>query len=196
MPSPLPRGLNSRIIELVSDDLDNELLQFRHPIGDGARSDLMTSDDFDVEGALAANARVRAETLAALGRVPTERREAIVAGEWRLRDIVAHLAGAQAGYAEALEHLARGAAPFISDYGPPGPPHVWNSRVVERSRGRSWDELLADLDAAHARHEAAVRACRAALPGDERAQFFARNVAPHEGGHLDAITRWLASEHQ
>jgi hypothetical protein len=54
--------------------------------------------------------------------------------------------------------------------------------------------LLGDLDAAQARHEAAVRACRAVLPGDERAQFFARNVAPHEGGHLAVITRWLTGE--
>src|SRR5215207_2172640 len=152
----------------------------------------MTSGDFDIEGALAGNAQVRAETLATLERVPAERREAIVAGEWRLRDIVAHLAAAQAGYAEALEHVARGAVPVISDYGPPGPPHEWNARMVERSRGRSWDQLLADLDAAHERHEAAVRACRAALPENERAQFFARNVSPHEGVHLEAIERWLA----
>ena len=118
-----------------------------------------------------------------------------MAGEWQLRDIVAHLAGAQAGYAEALEHVARGEAPRIGDYGPPGPPHAWNARVVDRSRGRSWDHLLGDLDAAQARHEAAVRACGAALPGNERAQFFARNVAPHEGGHLRAITQWLAGAH-
>jgi hypothetical protein len=154
----------------------------------------MATDDVDIDDVLAANARVRAETLATLARVPAGRREAIVAGEWRLRDIVAHLAGAQAGYAEALERVARGEAPSIDDYGPPGPPHAWNGRIVDRSRGRSWDQLLADLDAARARHEAAVRACRAALPGDERAQFFARNVAPHEGGHLHAIARWLAGE--
>src|SRR5262249_61866924 len=102
-------------------------------MGDRERTRLMASDDFDVEGALAANARVRTETLATLERIPTERREAIVAGEWRLRDIVAPLAGAQAGYAEALEHVAQGGAPTISDYGPPGPPHAWNGRVVERS---------------------------------------------------------------
>jgi hypothetical protein len=154
----------------------------------------MNTDDFDVEGALAANARIRVETLATLRQVPAERLEVIVTGQWRLRDIVAHLAGAQVGYAEALEHVAQGEAPSISDYGPPGPPHEWNGRVVERSRGRFWDKLLGDLDAAQARHEAAVRACRAALPGNERAQFFARNVAPHEGGHLAAITRWLAGE--
>ena len=155
----------------------------------------MATDDFDVDAVLAANARVRAETLATLARIPDERREATVAGEWQLRDIVAHLAGAQAGYAEALEHVAQGEAPVIHDYGAPGPPHAWNAGVVDRSRGRSWDLLLEDLDTAHARHEAAVRDCRAVLPGNERAQFFARNVAPHEGGHLEAIKRWLAAEH-
>jgi hypothetical protein len=170
-----------------------DLLQFPHLISACGRSHLMVStDDFDVDAVLAANARVRAETLATLAQIPGERREANAAGEWQLRDIVAHLAGAQAGYAEALEHMAQGRAPVISDYGPPGPPHTWNARVVERSHGRSWDQLIGDLDAAQARHEAAVRACRAVLPGNERALFFARNVAPHEGGHLDAIRRWLA----
>ncbi len=154
----------------------------------------MASGVFDIEVTLAANAGVRAETLAVLHRIPAGRRDAIAVGEWRLRDIVAHLAGAQAGYAEALERVAQGEAPAISDYGPPGPPHAWNGRIVDRSRGRSWDQLLADLDAAHTRHEAAVRACRSVLPQLERAQFFARNVAHHEGGHLDAIRRWLAGE--
>jgi hypothetical protein len=66
--------------------------------------------------------------------------------------------------------------------------------VVERSHGRTWAQLLADLDAARARHEAAVRACQAMLPDHERGRFFAENVARHEGQHLEAIQRWLAGD--
>jgi hypothetical protein len=139
----------------------------------------MATDDFDVDAVIAANARVRAETVATLAGVLAERREAIALGEWQLRDIIAHLAGAQAGYAEALEHIAQGEAPVISDYGPPGPPHVWNGRVVELSRGRLWGQLIADLEAAKTRHEAAVRVCWAVLPGERtRAVLRAQCRAP------------------
>ncbi|MQA01114.1 MAG: hypothetical protein GEU80_17660 [Dehalococcoidia bacterium] len=154
----------------------------------------MATGDFDIERVNAENARVRADTRAMLERVRPERRDEVVDGEWRLRDIVAHLAGAQSGYAEALEHVAAGEPPSIAEYGPPGPPHEWNSRVVARSQGRSWDQLLEDLDAAQTRHEAAVRACGAALGGDERSRFYAQNVVRHESGHLAGIRRWLAGE--
>ena len=145
----------------------------------------------DVDAVLAANAQVRSDLLAALARVLESRREELALGEWRLRDVVAHMAGAHDGYAEALEHIARGEPPLIADFGPPGPPHEWNGRVVARSSDWSWTQLVEALDAARVRHEAAVRGCRGLLAGDERARFFAENVARHEGQHLAAIRRWL-----
>lgn len=147
----------------------------------------------DAEAILAANAQVRSDLLATLARVPESRREELALGEWRLRDVVAHLAGAQDGYAEALEHIARGEQPVIADYGPPGPPHEWNARVVAQASDRAWPQLLEALAAARSRHEVAVRACQGALADNERARFFAANVARHEGQHLDAIRQWLAA---
>ncbi|MBM3138679.1 MAG: hypothetical protein FJZ92_00330 [Chloroflexi bacterium] len=154
----------------------------------------MAPERFDLEPALAENARVRADLLAVLARVPEDRRASVAHGTWRAHDVVAHFAGAQGGYAEALEHIARGEPPAITDYGPPGPPHDWDARVVARSAGRGWRQLLTDLDAARVRHEAAARACGARLADDERACFFAVNLARHESGHTDALARWLALE--
>ena len=98
------------------------------------------------------------ELIEAVGGLSAEERNAVWFGERSLCDIVAHLAGAQEGYAEWLEHVARGEPPKITGWEEPGPPLDFNRITVEARRGREWQLLMADLDVARSRHEAAIRA--------------------------------------
>ena len=86
---------------------------------------------FDVDATIEANARARAELIAAVDGLSVAQRDAVWFGEWSLCDIVAHLVGAQEGYAEWLEHVARGEPPKITGWEEPGPPDAFNRITVE-----------------------------------------------------------------
>lgn len=162
----------------------------------------MPDTPFDREAVIAENAAVRRELLQAVEGVDAGLLRVPAIAEWSVADVLAHLAGAQAGYAEALECIARGEPPRIADYGPPGPPHEWNGRVVAAARSRSEAELLAALAAAAQRHRAAVRAVaaesyaapQAGFPNSfsaalNAAQHYA-DCARHERQHVAALNAW------
>ncbi|MEE8337633.1 MAG: DinB family protein [Dehalococcoidia bacterium] len=111
----------------------------------------------DVEATIRENANARAELMAAVEGLPASVRDEPCSGDWSVGDVVAHLAGAQEGYAEALEHVAVGEPPRIEGW-EPGPPDDWNRATVSARREREWQRLVADLDTARLRHAAAVRA--------------------------------------
>jgi uncharacterized damage-inducible protein DinB len=160
------------------------------------------SEPTDAEAMVAGNADARAELMAAIASLPADVRDEPCSGDWSVGDILAHLAGAQDGYAEALEHIAAGEPPVIADYGEPGPPDDWNRRTIVARRDRDWTRLIADLDAARSRHEAAVRAVPSATYSAAQEGFpgpftQARNVAEHyaisarhERGHISDIVAW------
>jgi hypothetical protein len=159
----------------------------------------MPAYGFDPDATLEADARVRAELLRAVDGLPEAAREDLWVGQWTLGDIIAHVAGAQAGYAEALEHIADGEPPTIEGW-EPGPPHDWNAATVAARRDHTWEQRLADLDAAQVRYAAAVRAIPAATYAAPEAGFphqfsaarnsaehFASNVSRHESARVREI---------
>ncbi len=156
----------------------------------------MPADAFDPGATLEEDARVRGELLRAIEGLPEATRDDVWVGEWTLGDIIAHVAGAQAGYAEALEHIANG-EPLTIEGWEPGPLHDWNAMTVAAERDRTWDERLADPAAAQARHAAAVYAIpattytapEAGFPhqfsaAKNTAEHFASNVLHHERAHV------------
>jgi hypothetical protein len=158
--------------------------------------------EVDLDSIIEENTRARAETLEAVEALTEDRRREVWFGDWSALDIVAHLAGAQEGYAEALEHVARGEPPRITGW-EPGPPDDWNRATVEARRGRDWERLIADLGVACERHEAAVRAVpieryeatqdgfpNEFSPWPNSAMHYAANAQRHERGHVAAILRW------
>ncbi len=161
----------------------------------------------DLAAIIDENAQARAEFIEAVDALSDEQHREVWHGEWALLDVVAHIAGAQEGYAEWLEHVARGEEPRIASYGEPGPPHHWNRVTVEARRGRDWERLIADLDVARERHEAAMCAVpieryeaeEDGYPNDftpwpNQVTHFAANVARHERGHIGAILSWRGEQ--
>ncbi len=161
----------------------------------------------DLDAIIQENARARAELMDAVDGLAGEQLREVWHGEWSLLDVVAHIAGAQEGYAEWLEHVARSEEPRITGYGEPGPPHHWNRVTVEARRDRDWERRVADLDVARERHEAAVRAVplerydveEDGYPNDftpwpNQLVHFAANVSRHERGHIAAILKWRSEQ--
>ncbi|MEX2374230.1 MAG: DinB family protein [Dehalococcoidia bacterium] len=115
-------------------------------------------------------------------------------GEWSVKDILVHLFEWQNGYAHALERIARGERPEIPDYDPAAGDDTFNALVVERNRDMDWDAVLAHLEAARVRHEAAVKN----LIGRIKAEQFTEgrtarrmsDAASHDREHMPAIAAW------
>ena len=160
-----------------------------------------SGESIDIEAVIEENAQARAELMEAIDGLPAERRREVVHGDWTVSDLVAHITAAQNGYGEALEHVAAGRPARIEGW-EPGPPDDWNRAEVLARRARSWEEMLADLDAARERHEAAVRAVPAETyatpqPGfphgwtraPNEAEHYATS-ARHERGHILEILAW------
>lgn len=157
---------------------------------------------FDSDAVIAKNEAARQELSRALEDIPPDVLRTRAIGEWSVADVLAHLAGAQSGYAEALECIARGEPPRITDYGPAGPPDGWNHRVVAAARERTHEELLERLAAAAERHVRAIRTVppdiyAAPEPGfpnqfsraPNHAQHYA-DSARHERQHVQAVAAW------
>lgn len=160
------------------------------------------ADGIDVGATIRENGDARAELKVAIEGLADDVRDDPCSGEWSVGDIIAHLAGAQAGYSEALEHVAVGEPPRIEGW-EPGPPDDWNRATVSARRERDWQRLIADLDTARLQHEAAVRAVpvvtyAAAEEGfphqwsqaRNSAEHYAANTARHERIHIRDIVEW------
>ncbi len=102
---------------------------------------------------LAAVQAAREELLAAAALVPVRERETQpVCGEWTLKDVLGHIADWEAFGAEGLW---LGRAPEISSG---GSIQLWNEAHAAARRSRSWDQVWADSEAAHAAFAEALAA--------------------------------------
>ncbi|MDA0815792.1 MAG: DinB family protein [Chloroflexi bacterium] len=115
-------------------------------------------------------------------------------GEWSVRDILVHLFEWQNGYAYALERIARGERHEIPDYDPAAGDDAFNALVVERNRDMDWDAVIAHLEAARVRHEAAVKNLMKRIKAEQfsegRTARRMSDAASHDRDHLPAIAAW------
>jgi uncharacterized damage-inducible protein DinB len=148
-----------------------------------------------LDALLEENAAARAALLAAVDALPAERRLERSLGDWSLKDLLAHLAAWQDGYAHALELVASGERPQIPGYA--GSDDAYNAACVAASQQLSWEQVLAALRAARERHEAAVRGLRAVdadryAPG--RTPHRLASSANHDLEHTPAIEAWRRAQ--
>lgn len=160
----------------------------------------MTAEHLDhaaaVAGLLERNARARAALRAAVaGLTDADRREAWPDGS-SVHEAVAHLAAWEDGFAAALEAALRGERPEIPgyEYGVPDATDRLNARLAPAFPGLDWAEVMRRLDAADARHDAALRAVPSTLPPERFADGrSARRLAAahrHFDDHVPQILEW------
>lgn len=141
------------------------------------------------------NAVARAALLQAVDAVPAARRLERALGEWSLKDLMAHLAAWQDGYAQALEGVARGERPVIPGY--EGSDDAFNAARVAAARELSWEQVLGQLRAARERHEAAVRGLRVLDPeryAPGRTPHRLASSANHDREHTPEIEAWRQAQ--
>ncbi|MBM4416016.1 MAG: ClbS/DfsB family four-helix bundle protein [Chloroflexi bacterium] len=148
-----------------------------------------------LDAVLEENAAACAELMHAIDAVPEAwRTERGVLGDWSLKDLVAHLAYWQDGWAHALELVASGERPQIPGY---DNDDDFNARNVAASQGESWEQVLARLRSTRERHEAAVRGLRA-LDADRYAEgrtpHRLASAGSHDREHLPAIEAWRRAQ--
>lgn len=84
--------------------------------------------------------------LAELARVPAERRETPVVGDWSVKDLVGHVALWDTQVLEDISRHLRGLPPLEND-----DTQQRNDTAWARNRSRGSDELEQEMHAAHAR---------------------------------------------
>lgn len=109
-----------------------------------------------VDALLERNARARAELLDAFDALPAARRSEPALDGWSVQEIVAYIAAAQDGRAQALELIARGEAPRVGAFAQ-GDPAAFLAALRAEAAGERWEQVLGRLRKARERHEAAVR---------------------------------------
>jgi hypothetical protein len=146
-----------------------------------------------VEAAIERNARLRAELMQAIDALPAPRRLEVWFGTWSLKDVLAHLATWQDAAALGLEQIARGERPSLPGF--EGDDDAYNAAAVARLEHASWEQLLAMLDAARGRHDAAARGLvgTVAVERLEEGRATRRLLdlpATHDEEHVPAILEW------
>ena len=113
-----------------------------------------------------------------------------------MHDIVAHLSGWQAGWAHALELMAKGERPSVPGY--EGDDDAFNVQSVAAGRERSWEQLMGEFRQNRERHEAAVRNLRGNMDLDRivpgRTAHNLANAGGHDREHIDAIREWRRAQ--
>ncbi|MGE3856902.1 MAG: DinB family protein [Dehalococcoidia bacterium] len=156
----------------------------------------------DLSAAVAAlldrNAQARAALRAAVeGLSDADRRASWPDGSC-VHDAVAHLAAWEDGFAAALEMALRGDRPEVPgyEYGLEDATDRLNARLAPEFPTLSWEQVIARLDAADARHDAALRAVPGALPPErfEDGRSARRLAAAyrHFEEHTPQIVAWRA----
>ena len=125
-------------------------------------------------------------------RVPPGRREeqSVVPG-WSVKDLVWHNAGWATFAGDHLKQMELGE--FVDPFEGVPDSH-WDEvsqRMIEESRGMTFDEVLAGAETARER----VRAIWSSMPeiGDEAARWFADETFVHYDEHAEEIRRFIGS---
>ncbi len=142
-----------------------------------------------------ANAQERAALLTAVDALPATRRTERWYGEWSLRDIVAHLAVWQDGWAAALEALTRGERPLVPLFEEGDSGAAFNAARAAEHTDDSWEQVMDLLRRARQRHEAAVRGLAGAVEPERYAEGrtahrLAAMPGTHDHTHSEPILEW------
>ncbi len=150
------------------------------------------------------NERARAELLDALDALPAERRvEGWFGPEaWSTKDILAHIARWQAGWAHALGLVAGGERPAIPEFepdrdDPDAADDAFNAESVSRSGDLSWEQVLANLRDAREQHNEAIRGLSVLDPdryAEGRTPYRLSDAAEHDREHAEAILAWRGEQ--
>ena len=150
------------------------------------------------------NERARAELLDALDALPAERRvEGWFGPEaWSTKDILAHIARWQGGWAHALGLVASGERPSIPEFepnrdDPEAADNAFNAESVARSGELSWEQVLANLRDAREQHNAAIRGLAVLEPdryAEGRTPYRLADAAEHDREHAEAILAWRGEQ--
>ncbi len=87
-----------------------------------------------------------ARLLTAVSSLSEQERNQAVAGDWSAKDILAHIAAWDRELVRGVEHLLAGQRPEFVSY----VEDEFNARIVEAARYRSFVDVLADTQQAHA----------------------------------------------
>jgi len=122
------------------------------------------------------NARARAELMDAIDALPAAGRNEAALDGWSVQEIMAHVAAAQDGRAQALEMIARGEAPHVGAFAQ-GDPAAFLAALRAETVGERWEQVLGRLRVARERHEAAIRGLRVLEPERYQPGRIAHRVA-------------------
>ena len=157
-----------------------------------------------LEAIIEENEQARAELLDALDALPADRRvEGWFGPEaWSAKDILAHIARWQSGWAHALGLVASGERPAIPEFepnrdDPDAADNAFNAESVARSGDLSWEQVLANLRDAREQHNEAIRGL-AVLDADRYAEGRTPHrlaaVGGHDREHAEAILAWRGEQ--
>ena len=157
-----------------------------------------------LDAIIEANARARADLLAAVEALPGEARLERWCGPagWSVQDVLAHMATWQRAWSVLLGQIARGERPVLADYtpnaqDPDAADATYNAQAVAQARDLDWEQVLAQLREASALHEAAVRGLDALDPdryAEGRTPHRLAVAAVHDREHLDEILAWRRTQ--
>ena len=157
-----------------------------------------------LDALIEANEQARAELLDALDALPADRRvEGWFGPEaWSAKDILAHIARWQAGWAAALGLVASGERPAIPEFvanrdDPEAAENAFNAESVARSGDLSWEQVLANLREAREQHNEAIRGLAVLEPdryAEGRTPYRLAAAAEHDREHAAAILAWRGEQ--
>ena len=86
-----------------------------------------------------------ARLLAAVSRIPEERRGHVISGDWTVKEILAHVAAWDREVVRGLDELLAGRRPALVSYRE----DEFNAQTAQASRGKSLTDVLTEVQDAH-----------------------------------------------
>lgn len=116
-------------------------------------------------------------------------------GSWGVKQIVAHIAGWEFAMTEALEKMAKGERPTAEGINV-NDTEGTNDIFAQRAAGKTWEEVLGDLNEAGTHFVRAVRT----LPMDrleegKTGRRIVETMIGHPEEHIDQISEWRQNAH-